>query len=76
MPSLANLVIYAKLVRMIFDAVSDNQMETDSHKIDHLNRLKDLNIDLTAYMTTQQPPPVSDEYQLVSPVGTSTSTVM
>ena len=26
-------------------------MDTDSHRIDHLNKLKDLSIDLTTYMT-------------------------
>lgn len=52
----------------------DHQSEDDCHKIDHLNKLKDLNIDLTAYMTNQQPPPVSEELQVVSPAGpTSTA---
>lgn len=44
----------------------DYQMETDSHRIDHLNKLKDLSIDLTTYMTNQQPPPVAEELQVVS----------
>ena len=47
--------------------ITDNQMENDSHKVDHLNRLKDLSVDLTAFMTIQQPPPVSEEFQVVSP---------
>lgn len=50
----------------------DYQMETDSHRIDHLNKLKDLSIDLTTYMTNQQPPPVAEELQVVS---TATATV-
>lgn len=51
----------------------DHQMETDSHRIDHLNKLKDLSIDLTTYMTNQQPPPVSEELQVVS---TATATAL
>lgn len=37
----------------------------DQQKIDHLSKLKDINIDLTAYLTCQQPPKVTEEVQVV-----------
>lgn len=46
-------------------------MEGDSHRVEHLNKLKDLSVDLTAYMTSQQPPPVSEELQVISPITSS-----
>ena len=38
-------------------------MDTDIHRIDHLNKLKDLNIDLTTYMTNCNCFPITD-YQM------------
>ena len=57
-------------MRLIF-SITDHQMEKDNHKVDHLNKLKDLNIDLTSYLTNQQPPQVAEELQVVT-AGTST----
>lgn len=45
---------------------SDAKSADDNHNIEHLNRLKDLNIDLTAYLANQQSPAVTEELQVVN----------
>ncbi|KAL4234685.1 hypothetical protein ACF0H5_006326 [Mactra antiquata] len=44
----------------------DMKIEEDTQKLEHLNKLKELGVDLTCYLATQQPPPVSEELQVVS----------
>lgn len=44
----------------------DAKTADDNHSVEHLNRLKDLSVDLTAYLSNQQSPPVTEELQVVS----------
>lgn len=44
----------------------DAKTADDSHSVEHLNRLKDLSVDLTAYLSNQQSPPVTEELQVVN----------
>ncbi|XP_053401267.1 uncharacterized protein LOC123549498 [Mercenaria mercenaria] len=44
----------------------DIKKAEDDHNVEHLNRLKDLNVDLTAYLANQQSPPVTEELQVVN----------
>lgn len=41
------------------------KVQEDCHAVEHLSSLGDLKIDLTQYLMTQQPAPVSEEVQVV-----------